>query len=361
MTIPYKPSRLFATASQKSFTPTIQNTPPLPAIDWSQVGQSAPKVLTSSSTVLPKADAVVITWAAAEWAALEHVFCTSTEAMPYTDRTTSSWSGWTKYAQNLPAGAPSDWDFWGEWRLVQIGAKVVLLFKSNTHLDWPGATFLADLIQLLIKDVAPTLILSIGTAGGAETGDHIGTVRAVSAGTLYEKGVAPGSWPVYKNAWQAANTILDNANFAKLLFPIPTTAADLQSLATQFNQYYKTDYSLADLDPDGLNSGDPTPKIANQSGGAISLLTTPTFVVGTTSGQYGSYVCIEMDDAVIGRVAQSAGVSFGFVRNVSDPVQNAALPTTIQGNWGSAIYDVYGFYTSYNGALAAWAFLAASS
>jgi nucleoside phosphorylase len=357
----YKPSRLFASASQARFAPTIQNTPPLPAIDWSQVGQTAPKLLTSSSTGLPKADAVVITWAGAEWAALEHVFCSSATPMPYSDRATSSWSGWTKYAQNLPAGAPSDWDFWGEWRLVQIGSTTVLLFKSNTHLDWPGKTFLADLIQLLIKDVEPTLFLSIGTAGGAETGDHIGTVRAVSAGTLYQQGAAPASWPVYKNAWQAAGTIHDNPNFASLLFPIPTTTADLQSLATQFNQYYKTDYSLADLDPDGLNSGDPAPKIANQSGGAISLLTTPTFVVGTTSGQYGSYVCIEMDDAIVGQVSQAAGIAFGFVRNVSDPVQNAALPSEIQGNWGSTIYDIYGFYTSYNGAIAAWAFLAANS
>jgi nucleoside phosphorylase len=357
----YKPSRLFASASQKSFSPTIKNTPALPVINWSLVGQSAPKLLTGPSGTLPTADAIVITWADAEWAALEHVFCTSATPMPYSDRATSSWSGWTKYAKNLPQGAPSGWDFWGEWRLVQIGDSTVLLFKSNTHLDWPGQTFLVDVIKLLIQDVKPTLILSIGTAGGAETGDHVGTVRAVSAGTLYEKGVAPDKWPVYKNSWKGAGTILNNPSFAKLLFAIPTTAADLQSLTTQFNQYYKTDYSLADLDPNGLNSGDPSPKIANQTGNAISLLTTPTFVVGTTSGQYASYVCIEMDDAIIGQVSQAAGIPFGFVRNISDPVQNTALPSAIQGNWGSTIYDTYGLYTSYNGALAAWALLAANS
>jgi hypothetical protein len=50
-------------------------------------------------------------------------------------------------------------------------------------------------------------------------------------------------------------------------------------------------------------------------------------------------------------------VAFGFVRNVSDPVQNAALPAEIQGSWGSAVYDTYGIYTSFNGALAAWAVL----
>jgi uncharacterized membrane protein len=64
-----------------------------------------------------------------------------------------------------------------------------------------------------------------------------------------------------------------------------------------------------------------------------------------------------MDDAVIAQACKTAGTAFGFVRNISDPVQNAALPPKAQGNWGSAIYDAYGFYTSYNGALAAWAML----
>ena len=359
--IAYKPSRLFATESQEKFTPTIKNTPPLPVIDWSLVGQNAPKVFSSSSNDLPSADAIVITWASAEWAALEHVFCSSSTAMPYSNRTQSSWSGWRKFSTGLPSGGPSGWDFWGEWCLVQIGASKVLLFKSNTHLDWPGETYLASLIDLLITSVKPSLILSIGTAGGAETGDHVGTVRAVSAGTLYEQGTVPASWPVYQNAWKGIDMVLASPGFAKLLFPIPTTADDLASLVSQFNDYYHQAYTLADLDPNGLNNADPVPAISDQTGDGSSLLTTPTFVVGTTAGLYQSYVCIEMDDAIIGQVCKTAGVAFGFVRNVSDPVQNAALPTNIQGNWGSTIYDCYGFYTSYNGALAAWALLAAGS
>jgi hypothetical protein len=52
-------------------------------------------------------------------------------------------------------------------------------------------------------------------------------------------------------------------------------------------------------------------------------------------------------------------VAFGSVRNISDPVQNASLPPAFQAHWGQAIYDAYGFYTSYNGAIAAWAILSA--
>jgi len=71
--------------------------------------------------------------------------------------------------------------------------------------------------------VKPSLPLSIGTAGGAKTTDHIGTVRAVSAGTL---DTGSGTWPAYSNTWPADWSVLNHAGFAKLLFPIPTTSRD---------------------------------------------------------------------------------------------------------------------------------------
>ena len=361
----YRPARLFVSAKQKSFEPVISTTPDLPVIDWGGVGQVAPVVLNESGSGagnasgggLPVADAVVITWAEAEWAALQHVFCACGVAMPYSDRNNGSWGGWTKYAAGMPSASVSGWSYGGEWRLVEIGGKRVLLWKSNTHLDFPGQSQLTAMMQMLIKEVKPGLVVSIGTAGGAMVGDHVGTVRAVSAGTLYEKGKAAGSWPEYANGWSAGKTVLHKAGFASLLFPVPTTESDLQGLVTQFNSYYGSKYSIFDLDPDGLNTGDTQPKVVDATGGAVSLLTTPTFVVGTTAGTYGTYACIEMDDAVLGDVCKAAGVAFGFVRNVSDPVQSAALPAEVQGSWGSAVYDAYGFYTSFNGAVAAWAVL----
>jgi hypothetical protein len=357
MRVSYKPARLFASAKQRSFAPTIKGTPDLPVVDWSGVGQVAPTLLRSSGSGLPAADAVVITWAEAEWAAMQHVFCGSGEGMAYSARSTGEWSGWTKYDAGMPKSEVSGWSYWGEWRLVEIGGKRVMLWKSNTHLDFPGETELVAMMQMLIKEVKPGLVLSIGTAGGAQVGDHVGTVRAVSSGTLYEVGKAAGSWPVYKNAWTAPDSVLHKAGFGSLLFPVPTTESDLQGLCAQFNAYYGTSYSIFELDPDGLNSGDTLPKVFDETGGVGSLLTTPTFVVGTTAGTYAAYACIEMDDALIGEVCGKAGVEFGFVRNVSDPVQNAALPAEVQGNWGSVVYDAYGIYTSFNGALAAWAML----
>ncbi len=357
----YRPARLFLTEKQRSFEPVISSTPDLPVIDWGGVGQAAPTLVAASGSGLPAADVVVITWADAEWAAMQHVFCASGTAMPYSDRNTGTWSGWTKYAVGMPSNSVSGWSYWGEWRLVEVAGRRVLLWKSNTHLDFPGQTQLVAMMEMLLKAVKPGLVVSIGTAGGAMVGDHVGTVRAVSAGTLYEAGKAEGSWPEFGNGWSASATVLHKAGFGSLLFPVPTKESDLQGLVTQFNSYYGSSYSIFDLDPDGLNTGDTVPKFFDETGGGVSLLTTPTFVVGTTAGTYGTYACIEMDDAVLGEVCKGAGVAFGFVRNVSDPVQSAALPAEVQGSWGSAVYDAYGFYTSFNGALAAWAALIATS
>ena len=363
MSVPqYRPARLFVTAKQKSFEPVISATPDLPVMDWSAVGQEAPVVVgAGSGSGLPAADVVVITWAEAEWAAMQHVFCASGVVMPYGDRNNGSWAGWTQYAVGLPSTTVSGWSYWGEWRLVEVAARRVLLWKSNTHLDFPGKAELTAMMQMLLREVKPSLVMSIGTAGGAMVGDHVGTVRGVSAGTLYEKGVAAGSWPAWGNGWSAGGTVLHKAGFASLLMPVPTTEGDLQGLVTQFNAHYGTGYSIFDLDPEGLATGDTVPKFFDETGGGISLLTTPTFVVGTTAGTYGTFACIELDDAVLAVVCKGAGVAFGFVRNVSDPVQSAALPAEVQGSWGSAVYDAYGFYTSFNGAVAAWAALVAAS
>jgi hypothetical protein len=336
----------------------IADAPPLPPVDFAAVGKAAPVLLATTAGQLPKASAVVITWTEAEWAAMQHVFCAGAASMPYSDRLRGTWPGWQEYSSHLPAGAPAGWTYWGYYRLVEIGGTPVLLFKSNTHLDFPGAKYLEALIDLLIQRVTPGVILSIGTAGGAKPQDHIGTVRAVSAGTLYESGKPQAEWPLYKNAWQGSNTVLTDANFDQLLSAVPTRTGDLETLCAQFNSQYGSSYTLAQLDPDGLNLGDATPQIDNQTGGGTSLLTASTFLVGTTAGTYQAYACIEMDDAVIGEACVASRTPYGFVRNLSDPAQNSALPPKAQGHWGSAIYDAYGFYTSYNSAVTAWAMLA---
>lgn len=342
--------------SAQRFDPKIHNIPPLPPVNWAAVGASAPTLLATPAAGLPKADAVVITWAEAEWAAMEHVFCNGAASMPYSERNTSSWSGWQKYDKDVPN--VHGWNYWGFYRLVKIANKTVLLFKSNTHLDYPGEQYLARMISQFMTIVKPSLILSIGTAGGARTGDPIGTVNVVHAGTLYESGSPENQWPEYSNAWSASWSIINQAGFKKLLFPVPTTSSDLQSLCSQFNQFYKTNYSLDQLNVNNLNMADASPAINSLTAAGTSLLTANSFVVATSAGNYSAFACVEMDDAIIGSVCASHKTAFGFIRNISDPVQNSDLPPAAQGNWGSAVLDAYGLYTSYNGAVTAWAIIA---
>jgi hypothetical protein len=353
------PARLLVSAAvsaadfNKKFEPSISNTPALPAVNWAAVGASPPQLLPTPSS-LSAASAVVVTWAEPEWAALEHVFCSSATAMPYSQRNTGSWSGWVKDTGSVPNGL----GYWGYYRLVQIGKARVLLYKSNAHYAANhGEQDLEALTKRLIEQVNPALILSIGTAGGTRTTDSIGTVNVVNTDVLYESNQPQTSWPSYASKWNPNWTIIGNAAFRQLLFPIPTTANDIKSIADQFNQFYNTTYPLSELNPGNLNMGASAPAINNLTTAGIPLVTAKSFVVGNTSGNLSGFACVEMDDAVI---AMAAGqTAFGSVRNISDPIQNVVLPVTFQGHWGEAIYTAYGIYTSYNGAIAAWALLSA--
>ncbi len=345
------------TSAATRLQPKITHTPDLPAIDWSVVGRSAPTLLTTSSEI-PLAEVVVITWTDAEWAALEHVFCGSATEMSYGARTDDTWSGWQRYTKNIPT--IKGWPSWGEYRCVQINAAPVLLFKSNTHLDFPGERYLEQLLGQLVASAKPKLVLSTGTAGGARTTDSVGTVNVTNAATLSVSGQPLARWwPTYKNPWQPNWTMAGSGKFAKLLSPVPTSQSDLTNVCAQFNAFYKSTYVLNQLDVSGLTMARGAPAINNLTAASVPLLSTNSFVVGNQRGNFESFACVEMDDAIVAKVCSAADVPFGFVRNISDPVQNASLPPEAQAHWAQAIYDAYGFYTSFNSALVTWAVLAA--
>jgi nucleoside phosphorylase len=347
------------TAASERFTPKVKNLPALPAVPWNAIGAQPPQLVNSSGSSLPKAKVVVITWADAEWGAMQHVFCNSGVSMSYSAGNSPSNTGWQEFNKSMPASNSSDWKYWGYFRQVQVGSTSVLLFKSNTHLDWPGEQYLETLIGRLIADVQPKLIISIGTAGGARLTDHVGTVNVVHAGTLYENNQPQSAWPTYSNAWDANWSIISKPQFGKLLFPVPTTQGELQTIASQFNAHFNSTYSLADLNPGNLNMADAVPKLNDMTAAGTSLLTADSFLVATTAGNLAKFACVEMDDAIIAEVCSKNQTPFAFVRNISDPAQSASLPAPVQGHWGQAVYDVFGLYTSYNGAIATWALISA--
>src|ERR1700722_3101885 len=78
----------------------VANPPPLPAVDYGLVGREPPKLLPTPAGTLPQASTVVMTWAEAEWAALQQVFCGGGSTMPYGGRSRPLWPGWQKYSAN---------------------------------------------------------------------------------------------------------------------------------------------------------------------------------------------------------------------------------------------------------------------
>ena len=351
----------FAPYSMGSFTPALKNPPPLPVIDWTANGAQIPVL--SQDQSLRQCDRALIVWTNAEWAALDHVFCSSQTPMQYTSATsTSGWSThWASYkgTEQLPQGAY----YWFKYCYVDLTPDVtVCLVKAGIHLDIKseGQVPFDQMLELVMKNVSPKLFVTTGTAGGASVFQTLGTSMAVtSASYQTDSSIVPDSnWPTYTSNWQPSPNL---SQALALSTTVPVTADDLAATVTEFNSSYTYNFTLRQLDPDNLlMQVYPSPMCDYTYQTPIPLLTGTAFLTGTNDNLYGKYAFIEMDDAEIFRYVQAnyPGVTLGAVRDISDPVQNVnLLPSEAQGNWGSAIYATYGFYTASNSAILSWACL----
>jgi nucleoside phosphorylase len=349
---------------------SLAQMPPLPVVDWASMGKKAPVISDppgyDKTNPLPKSDVVIITWTNAEWAALDHVFCDSDVAMSYNAiANTKSWDGsWLFYARNfssvagsLTGKSPSKANqAWGRFRVVTINSKKVLLFKSDMHISTDGVTIpLINLVSQIVADAKPSLILSIGTAGGTRNQDDLGTVSVTHAAHFLLDGEFKSKAfnnKTYSSDWKTTAAKL--AVVDSLLMQTPVATAHLQELLDKLNAKEKTNLTLNQVENKEIKPGAISPKLNIFT---VPVLTTNGYEVGNTGGNYKDYAAVEMDDAVVGMQATAGNVEFGVLRNISDPVQNAALAEKIQQSWAGSIYNAYGFYSSYNGALAAWAVL----
>ena len=370
------------------------------AVDWDAVGASAPTPEPLSDwdpdDDLPEVDVVILTWTTAEWASMYQVFCNQDPdyVMPYDGGDDEPWSqigddAWMLYSQNWSTVTgedfckgddppPSCWhEAWGRFRIVKINpsGKRVMLFKSDMHISTDGPTLpLQNFIQQILAQAKPSLIMSIGTAGGARTRDCIGTANiANSAHLALSCKFADISYnnQTFYNNWKPAVGFLTTAARQFNDLSDVLTWENLRCLAdaTYFNN--PDGYPLDVLVTPQIKPGAVSPRYNNlcrtDAGDAwrSPIFTTDTYLVATTAGGYNGWTCMEMDDAIIAYEASRANTAFGFVRNISDPVINyrvSDVPNdegkTDQSSWGGSVYGAYGFYTAFNGALMAWASVA---
>lgn len=347
----------------------------LPVIDWGLTGRSglAPRILpTPRSTdfsALPQADVVVITWTSAEWDALHYVFSNELSPLP---KSGNDWrQRWQPYrrdfytvfsdlwsrrlisaARDRSGGAPAlrgDNMRWGSYTLVGVGDRTVLLFKSELHLNQDGEQFpLVPMTHQIVNEAQPGLVLSIGTAGGVADDQSLGDAIVTNAAKYrlsQEFGSAQFNHREYRSAWQPPTTLFEAAE--RLLIEVP-----------EFPVHPPTPH----YPPGSKLVAEPrTPRIVPTD---QPILTTDSFEFGTTVNRLDREGCaVEMDDAVIAMVLSERDdpVSYGFVRNVSDPVINGDLPRDLQTAWAVVTYQRLGLLTSYNGAIATWALIAAEA
>jgi hypothetical protein len=355
--------------------------PGLPAIDWTAIGQEKPVWVTDSDWNPDKntinVNMVIITWTSAEWAAFDHVFCNSDKPMPYAYYEDESWRNQWKYYHNnwesikseLTDKSPShNHSAWGSCRIVQFPSNRLnaLLFKSDMHISTDGAGLpLRNMMEQIISDYKPELVLTIGTSGGSRNQDNLGTTNVTNAARFdltgeFEPCHYPFNHETFSNDWKPDTRLLSAVE--GMLMETPVTMAELEVLRTKNEEKLKDPdtgetYSLERLLNKEIEPGAIPPKVNLLPG--MPVLTTNGYQVGNTSGNYDYFAAMEMDDAVIGMISNEHSIPFGIVRNISDPVQNADLNEKVQGNWGGIIYSEYGLYTSFNGALVTWALASA--
>lgn len=369
----------------ESSTPSDSTHPGLPPVAWQTNGLEGPELISTKDwnpNKEPKkypVDMIIMTWTSAEWAAFAQVMTGRTDEMPYGGYSPDgpfwkdNWVSYYNYWDDnvLSAQSPSVSNTaWGSCCVVKFpqNGKYALLFKSDMHISTDGPTIpLQNMVQQLINEFSPNLILTIGTAGGTNTSDNLGSANITNGGHCQLSGEFAGLnlWfnnTTFQSDWSPKTTYLSKAQDV-LSMTVPITQDWINELYdSKKDQLIDTctgkPYPLNALQNSNIGP-DNIPVKLNNLANEKMVLTTNSYVVATTDGSYDKYSAMEMDDAVIGMVCNANKINFGVVRNISDPVQNKEINQTAAGNWGAIIYGAFGLYSSYNGALAAWAIAAA--
>ena len=309
---------------------------------------TAPSILPDSSTPsLPAADVVLITYTTDEANAMAAVLTPGFLAIPPEH---SSVRSWTSYTHNytayvpelLPGSSPAlDSHNLGLYKLVKLGAKRVLCFKSSLHLARDGKSIpVMRLVQQIHAETGAGLIITTGTAGGIGVDAELG---------------------------DAAITTACRFDLVRMFASAPFNGSTIRSSFKLNDTSYLTvaNNQLIGVNAQQLNSSPIPPKRTPTivSGAAVFggepnvNVTTDGFLYDDAQNTYhlqGLGCMVEMDDAAVGLAVQSISTdqpNWLAIRNASDP----QMPAGASKQEATDIYTRYGFYTSFSSVLACWA------
>lgn len=350
----------------------------LPVVDWASFGGAAPVRVdvdyAGPTAPLPKADVALLTWTTAEWGALDHVFLRSSTTEPMSS--TFLEHDWCFYDASAPDVSPAPpAPLWGYYALADVApqsgpSKRVLLFKSDSHLAHPP--WMPGLIQLVtqvVKESAPGLVCSAGTAGGSRADLRLGDVVLTNSGHVLLRDKENDTPAISGQTFTSGgafpeSTLLGDVQSAFFEMSSIVTTDALQSILDglharlpESQPFTLDDLVNAALDPANLGKAQAVPMQGTP------LLTTDYYYIaeGTDDAQWAF---LEMDDTVVGYAAAQAGADYLFVRNISDTLvpttaaSGTEIPSEVRSDWSDDIYSTYGWATSFNSSLTAWAAIA---
>jgi nucleoside phosphorylase len=286
-------------------------------------------------------DAVVVTWTAAEAAALAALF--TPDFLP---------SRWYEYRHNvadyipLVTGARAPFNdraadmaryfhSMGLYMPCTIGGARVLLFKSGLHPAYDGpATPLRKLMIEIAQTVQPKVMITTGTGGAIGADVLLGDV-VVAAQTRFD------CTKQFKNE--------------------PWAQASYQASALPAGALAAITPDLTRVNASRIPGARPEPKIWNTDQQA-TVVTTDFFAFDDSTDFYklqGLGRACDMGDSMVGHAMQDCpGVDWYAVRNASDPqIANPDGDINAANHKAGQIYAEWGAFTTAASAIASWAII----
>jgi nucleoside phosphorylase len=342
---PEKPATRFQTADLEAATAELSDRLPHP-LPWPHSPpiavplDPAPKERDSLARFMGY-DAVVMTWTAAEAAALAALF--TPNHLP---------SQWYEYRHGVEDYIPlvtgsrapfndkrSDmaryYHSLGLYFACRVGKAKVLLFKSGLHLDYDGPAYpLKRLVNEITATVKPKIFITTGTGGGVGKSTALGDI-AMGPDVHFD-----------------CTTQFKGEKWARAEYrTAPVSSAALDAITPQ----------LLRVNASRL-PGSPTPTVWHGTDGTI--VTTDFFGFDDSTDHFklqGKGRICEMGDAMVGQALQSfADLKWYAIRNASDPqIPNPSNDIDAANKSAGQIYTRYGSFTTAGSAIATWAVLSA--
>src|SRR4051794_37226975 len=316
-------------------------------IPWPQ--GLAPKTDTTiggtPSSKLPKVDVLVVTWTVDEGHALSRVLTPGKDSR-------NDYRSYTRNFASISAkmrvGSPArNANRLGAYWTAKIGAKKVLIFKSDSHLSQDTKTLPTangtlpnfDLWKQIVAETQPKLVITTGTAGGIGKQFEVGDV-VVSPIVRFD-GI---KW-------------LKSAAFHDAVYK---SEKPNRKYFVQAKKLFKANAER--LPPDNTRA----PKIVVSKNAPTSVVTTDFFGFDTSDDHFhlqGLGDVSEMGDAVLGQVGGelASPPRWLAVRNVSDPQIKAEGSLRDQANLAAQIYKGFGRWSTVCSAIVCWALIVAEA